>query len=165
MTVREGLQRLEGVESVGERAEIKAQTCQIKTKNGQLLDLRLLAIHLVDIGVGARLRGVEATIDGVLTEHEGWPALLIDGWKDPIRLMPLTQIVQLDYDKRRARVPHRQEWEAYLRLAPRVNGKSQLQVEIVGPLVQDAADGKLRLQVRQFRMNPQSISKSHERRN
>src|SRR2546430_502954 len=68
VTIREGLQRLDFVESVSAQPDKDASTGELRPKGGQLPDLDALAKALRDTGAGASLRGVEGTIEGELTK-------------------------------------------------------------------------------------------------
>src|SRR5262245_9362786 len=82
------------------------------------------------------LHGVEATIDGVLVQVNGEPALKMAGSDLVIRLQPLKQKVQWDPQKRIPQPPTREEKEAYQRLAARCAKHTgpPPKVRIVGPL-------------------------------
>ena len=69
MPIREGLARLEGVESISPRPNVKEGTCELRMKDGRLLDPQVLSKFIYDIRVGARLRGLEATVAGFLDKQ------------------------------------------------------------------------------------------------
>ncbi|HKS36161.1 MAG TPA: hypothetical protein VJW76_03155, partial [Verrucomicrobiae bacterium] len=126
--VREGLQRLEIVESMAPQPDKAAGTGELRPRDGQLPDLDMLAKALRDTGAGARLRGVEGTIDGELAREENDFVLRISGTKTVLRLRPLTQLVQ------RNRQPTDDEKAAFQTLAAKWKGRP-LQVRVVGPLI------------------------------
>ena len=134
MPVREGLARLEGVESVSDRCDRFTGTGELRLKNGRLIDPDTLAKNLTDIGVGARLRGLEATIDGFLEKKDGKPVLRIAKSNEILQLAALTTKVQIDAVKsKRPQAPLKTEKDAYKKL--RAQAKSQPQpIRITGPL-------------------------------
>ena len=60
MPIREGLARLEGVESIGDRPDLTTGTCKLRMKNG-----RLLASQIVGPGTGGeRINFIVSRDDG-----------------------------------------------------------------------------------------------------
>ena len=134
MPVREGLARLEGVESISERCNRQAGTGELRLKNGRLVDPQSLAKQIADVGVGARLRGLEATIDGVLEKKGGKTVLRVAKSNEILELAPLTTKVQIDAVKsKKPEPPAKQEKEAYKKLRARAKDEPQA-VRITGPL-------------------------------
>ena len=134
MPVREGLARLEGVESISERCNRQAGTGELRLKNGRLVDPQSLAKQIADVGVGARLRGLEATIDGVLEKKGGKAVLRVAKSNEILELAPLTTKVQIDAVKsKKPEPPAKQEKEAYKKLRARAKDEPQA-VRITGPL-------------------------------
>lgn len=99
------------------------------------------------------LHGIEATIDGVLVDVKGEPALKISGTNVVIRLQPLPQKVQWNPAKRCPQEPTRAEKDAYQALSARLvkyAGPSP-RIRIVGPLVHGSERGNLpTMSVREF---------------
>jgi len=132
--VREGLARLEGVESISERCNRQAGTGELRLKNGRLVDPQSLAKQIADIGVGARLRGLEATIDGALEKKDGKAVLRVAKSNEILELAPLTTKVQIDAVKSKKPEPAgKDERQAYKKLRARAKDQPQA-VRITGPL-------------------------------
>src|SRR5262245_53210719 len=89
-TIRDGLQRLEFVESISQQPDHKASTGEMRTRQGRLPDLDTLAQALRDTGAGASLLGVEASIDGELAAEGDHFILRLPGSTTVLRLAPLT---------------------------------------------------------------------------
>jgi hypothetical protein len=132
--VREGLVRLEGVESISERCNRQAGTGELRLKNARLVDPQTLAKQIADIRVGARLRGLEATIDGFLEKKDGKPVFRISKSNEILLLSALTTKVQIDAIKtKKPEPPTQEEKQGYKRLRARVKDQPQ-PVRITGPL-------------------------------
>lgn len=132
VTIREGLQRLDFVESISAQPDKDASTGELRTKNGQLPDLEVLAKALRDTGAGASLRGVEATIDGEIAKEDDHFVLRLSGTNLTLDLKPLTKLVQ------RRRQPTAAEKAAYQTLTAKSKAHS-LRARVVGPLVREVA--------------------------
>ena len=141
MPVREGLARLEGVESISERCNRQAGTGELRLKNGRLVDPDTLAKQIADIRVGARLRGLEAAVDGVIENRDGKSVLRVSTSNEILQLTALTTKVQIDALKtKRPDPPTKEEKQLLMRV------KDQPQrVRVTGPL----RPGK-KLEVRAF---------------
>jgi hypothetical protein len=146
--IREGLARLEGVESISRQPRVTDATCEVRTRSPRLLQPRALRQRLADLRVGARLRGVEATVDGHLEKHGDELRLRLAGANESLRLAPLQEKVQWDTRRRRPQEPAPDERSAFQRLAAGLSREASA-VRIVGPFVEDE-QGTLGLQVRQF---------------
>lgn len=147
MPVREGLARLEGVESISERCNRQAGTGELRLKNGRLVDPQSLAKQIADIRVGARLRGLEATIDGFLEKKDGKPVFRIAKSNELLQLVALTTKVQIDAIKtKKPEPPTKEEKQGYKRLRACVKDQPQL-IRITGPL-----RGGMKLEVRAFEL-------------
>ena len=149
MPVREGLARLEGVESISETCDRRAGTGELRLRNGRLVDPVTLAQQIRDIRVGARLRGLEATIDGTLEQVDGKPHLRIPGSKQTLALAPLTQKVQMDAINKKPLPLSAKEKEAFGALAAKANGKAT-RVRVTGPLRKPDNTSTLIFEVRDF---------------
>jgi hypothetical protein len=147
--IREGLARLEGVESIGERPDLTTGTCELRMKNGRLLDPQVFSKFIYDIRVGARLRGLEATVNGFLERQDARWGLRISGSNETLALAPLSQRVQQDTKTKKPQQPARTEAKAYKRLLAKSKGKA-VSARVTGPLVKIGAD--LVLEVRQFEL-------------
>lgn len=147
MPVREGLARLEGVESISERCHRQTGTGELRLKNGRLIDPDTLAKNLTDVGVGARLRGLEATIDGFLEKRDGKPVFRVSKSNEILQLAPLTTKVQIDALKtKKPEPPTQEEKRAYKRLLTRVKSSPQ-PGRLTGPLRRGS-----KLEVRSFEL-------------
>ena len=148
MPVREGLERLDGVEFISPRPDLRTATCELRLKNGRLLDPERMSKFLFDIRVGARLRGLEATANGRLEKQQGGFVLRIAGTEECLRLAPLERKVQLDAARKEPMPASRSERKACQRLLARWRGKP-FSVRVTGPLVKRHG-GVLTLEVRRF---------------
>ena len=152
-TIRDGLQRLDFVESMSQRPDHKASTGEMRTRGGALPDLAGLAQALRDTGAGASLLGVEANIDGELTRHGESFILRLPGSNTVLRLAPVTKLLQ------RGQQPTDTEKAAYQALTAAWPGRP-LRVNVVGPLVQhppakgSGQSGAIGLEVRRFLVKP-----------
>jgi hypothetical protein len=109
--------------------------------------------HIVNLRVGAKLRGIEATVDG-WAEKEGEQLVLrVSGSNEVVRLAPLAHIVQWDFDKKRPQAPTSPETAAYESLGAEVNSGPRRAL-IVGPLVKGGAGSLPTLEVRRFALDP-----------
>ena len=149
MPVREGLARLEGVESISETCDRRAGTGELRLRNGRLIDPVTLGQQIRDIRVGARLRALEATIDGTLDHIEGKPHLRMPGTKQSLVLAPLTAKVQMDAINKKPLPLAGKEKEAFSALSAKWNGKPT-PVRITGPLRKPENGSSLILEVREF---------------
>ena len=150
MQVREGLARLDGVESISPRPDLRTATCELRMKNGRLLDPERLSKLIYDIRVGARLRGLEARVNGFLEKQGEGFVLRLAGSDESLHLAPLDRKVQQDTAKRRPCSSTRSERKACKRLLARWRGKP-ISVQITGPLLKSER-GVLILQVRRFEL-------------
>lgn len=142
-TIRAGLLRLDYVESVAELPDRKTRTGEMRTKNGRVPDVDALATALRELGAGATLRGIEATITGTVSRDGKDLSLKVGKTGEILRLAPLTRRVQRDAieitDKER---------NAFTELASRAE---PAEVRITGPLRARAGQGSLQtLEVRTF---------------
>ena len=64
VTIREGLLRLDYIDSVASLPDRKNATGELRTKNGRVPDVDALGTAIRELGAGATLRGVEATVVG-----------------------------------------------------------------------------------------------------
>jgi hypothetical protein len=151
--VREGLQRLDGVESVGERASHKTQTCEIRTQGGRLLQHDVLLQHILNLRVGARLRGMEATVDGWLEKQGENLVLRVSGTNEVLRLAPLVHVVQWDFQKKCPQPPTPEETYAYQNLVAESKSRSH-RILVTGPVVKSTDSPYPLLEVRRFDLNP-----------
>ena len=120
-------------------------------RGGRLPDLRALARHISDMRVGARLRGVEATVVGHLVARGDDLLLTVAGTGEVVRLAPLRRKVQWDVPGKREEPATDEERTAFRRLlqSRRARRSSPL-FRVVGPLIEGAAGKPMTLEVRQF---------------
>ena len=155
MPVREGLARLEGVESISETCDRKAGTGELRLRNGRLVDPVTLGEQIRNIRVGARLRGLEATIDGILEAVDGKPHFRIRGSSNRLMLVALTEKVQMDALNKKALRLTSKEKGAFDALLRQWKGNAA-PVRITGPLRKPAYGSVLVLEVREFMAAPES---------
>ena len=164
MPVREGLARLEGVDSISEKCDRRAGTGELRLRDGRLVNPNTLAEQIRDIRVGARLRGLEATVDGVLEEIQGKAHLRVGGTKELLTLAALTEKVQIDAINKKALTPTREERSAFETLMAKRKSNSR-RVRITGPLRKLEKSERLILEVREFAdlPDPQKTGKQASR--
>ena len=141
---------------MSEQASAPTWTCQIGMETARLPNLQALARHLQDMRVGARLRGVEATLDGRLTDAPaGEPRIRIAGSDQILVLHPLRRKVAWDVALGREQAATPEEAHAFDRLcrerASRGAAAAQTGIEVVGTLVGDADGRPVAVEVRGFR--------------
>ena len=153
MAIRSGLARLEGVESINPRADFKAATCEVHWKNGQFIDPQTLSNHVYQLSLGARLRGLEATVEGWLKKEGSDVVLQIRGTNVVLRLAPLRVKVQRDVARKAPSALTPAEATAYENLLARWKGDPRL-VRVTGPVVKNDRGPGFALEVRQFDLAP-----------
>ena len=158
MPIREGLARLEGVESISPRPDVKAGTCELRLKGGRLFTPGFFSQTVYDIRVGARLRGIEATVSGVLEKQGRQWFLRIGGQDELVRLAPLKVKVQLDVSRKKPQATTKAEAKAFRKLVS-AGTKTPGPVQITGPL-REIKDEGLVLEVRHFDLVPAAGSPS-----
>lgn len=132
-------------------------------RDGSLPDLSALETHILGLRLGATLRGVEATVDGLLEEHAGKVCVRVPATGALIRLDRLRRKIQVQWDlrtrKKQKCLLQDSEREAYQALV-RQWTRQPCAVRVVGPLVKhdhkQLPGTTLVLQVRQFQFNPLS---------
>ena len=117
--------------------------------DGRLPDVGHIARHLRERRLGATLRGVEATVEGLLVEDKGALSLRVGNTGQVVSLAPLRRKVQWDRAAKRAQAPTEAERTAFerLRSLPR---RTSVPLRVIGPLAQDPAGGGYTLEVREF---------------
>jgi len=147
------LTRLDGVKAVSKQACPKTWTGEVQTKGGRLPDLKAWRRGFHEtVGNAFAIRGVEATVEGRLLDHNGQPALQVSRTGELVRLAPLERKVQWDPQHKRAQPPTREEREAYQSLVAQwTEAKGSLSaVRIVGPLVEGKEGDLPTLEIREF---------------
>jgi hypothetical protein len=156
-TIRDGLLRLDYVDSVADLPDRKTATGELRTKNGRVPEVQALATALRDLGAGATLRGIEATIHGHVIKEGDELLLKVSRTDERLRLAPFTKPVQ-----RRAE-PSDDERNALSQLASRATAEA-LEVRITGPLRARAAPGAPQtLEVRIFDLPGRSQNQTKNR--
>jgi hypothetical protein len=143
-----GVGTMAGIASVAEEAEGESQTAQVWSASGKLIESKDLAAHIESLRFGARLRGMEATVDGWLEKRGREFVLSVDGIAQPLRLAPLTAKVQWDRRKARSFPKTSAEENAFRRVAAQWRGARE-PVRIVGPVRGHVLD-ETTLEVREF---------------
>ena len=144
---REGLERLDGVASVDEDPDLTNRTARIYPKKGRWLAPNQIAEHLKNLGIGATLRGVEATIEGTIEQEGGNLYLRVGRSSRRLKLGPLTVKIQQDPLTKTARPPSAAEKNALAKLLDHVQRYPTKPVRVTGVL---KCDPDTRLELRQF---------------
>jgi hypothetical protein len=143
------------VQTVSDRASSANWTGQIVTHGGRFLDPGVLFRTVRAVGDPFWLRGVEATVEGVLVDVEGRPALKLPGSGGEILpLAPLEHKVQWDVRQNRVEAMTDMERGAFERLGAE-RPQHGTRVRIVGPLMPGDGGRPPRLEVRQFDWRPE----------
>ena len=143
MPIREGLGRLDGVAFISKSPDVKAGTCELRLQDGRFMDPLSLSNHVYNIRVGARVRGVEATVAG-LVERTGTNFVLkVSGTNTVFQLAPLTSKIQ--NTAKQPQPATSAEASAFSTLTKKF--KKPRIYTVTGPLRQ-SADGPLILEVR-----------------
>jgi hypothetical protein len=141
--IREGLARLDGVAFISKSPDVKAGTCELRLQHGRFMDPLSLSNHVYNIRVGARVRGVEATVAG-LVEHSGTNFVLkVSGTNIVLQLAPLSRKIQ--NTAKQPQPATSAEASAFSNLTEKF--KKARSYAVTGPLRQ-GADGSLVLEVR-----------------
>lgn len=151
MPVREGLGRLDGVSFISERPDLKAATCELRLQGGRFIDPFTFSNHIFDIRVGARLRGLEAEIDGQLEPQGTNVVFRIAGTNAVLQLAPLTRKVQQNVAAKQPQPATSKESKAFRDLVAKLKQKPR-SARITGPLLR-RLDGSVVLEVRTFKLN------------
>jgi hypothetical protein len=149
--VREGLGRLDGVAFISERPDLKAATCELRLQGGRFIDPVSFSNHVYNIRVGARLRGLEAEIEGRLEPQGTNIVFKIHGTNAVLQLAPLTRKVQQNVAVKQPQLATSKESKAFRDLVAKLKSKSR-SARITGPLLR-RPDGSLVLEVRTFKFN------------
>jgi hypothetical protein len=148
--IREGLQRLDFVDSISALPDRKTATGELRTRHGRVPDVNALALALKEIGAGATLRGVEATAHGrIFKEHEH-VYLKLSKTGDLLRLAPATTQV------RRNTASAGSAWidaerDAFTKLMAHLKGEP-LEVRITGSLRAGDKAGSVNHQILEVRL-------------
>lgn len=101
--------------------------------------------------MGARLRGVEATVDGWVEKRGDDLVFRVSGTNEILRLAPLAHVVQYDFKNKCPQPPTAQESQAYQRLL--AEWQSAPRLLLTGPVVKSSDSPLPVLEVRHFDSN------------
>jgi hypothetical protein len=141
--IREGLARLDGVAFISKHPDVKAGTCELRLQGGRFVDPLSLSNHVYNIRVGARVRGVEATVAGFVERSGTNFVLKLSGTNTVLQLAPLSRKVQ--NVAKQPQPATAGEKNAFVDLTKKL--KKPRKAMITGPLVAKG-DGSLVLEVR-----------------
>jgi hypothetical protein len=109
--------------------------------------------HIVNLRVGAKLRGIEATVEGWAEKEGEHLVLRVSGSNEVVRLAPLAHVVQWDFEKKRPQAPTPAETDAYKSLGTEVKSGPRRAL-VVGPLAKGHDASLPTVEVRRFALNP-----------
>jgi hypothetical protein len=109
--------------------------------------------HIVNLRVGATLRGIEATVDGWAEKEGEHLVLRVSGSNEVVRLAPLAHMVQWDFEKKRPQAPTPEETAAFKSLGVEVKAGPRRAL-IVGPLFKGGDENLPTVEVRRFALSP-----------
>jgi hypothetical protein len=135
----DALQHLSEIEKVRRIPNSKDSTAFVYLEDDALPDLELWRQEFADIANGSYdLRGIELTLDGMVTENHGLLTLAANATRPEVVLAPLQGPDKVQWDiKTRENWPMTPEEEtAYERLSAKLAGAAAgASVEVVGPLM------------------------------
>jgi hypothetical protein len=150
----DALQHLSEIEKVRRIPNSKDSTAFVYLKDDALPDLDLWRQEFADIANGSYdLRGIELTLDGMVTENHGLLTLAANATRPEVVLAPLQAPDKVQWDiKTRENWPMTPEEEtAYERLSAKLAGATAgATVEVVGPLMKNG--NEFYLEVRDFKI-------------
>jgi hypothetical protein len=149
--IRDGLQRPEPILSIAREPDQRTDTCEVRMRDKWTPDPDMFARNFTNMHIGVDVRGVEATVDGLIGRSGTNLLLRLPGSDTAIFLTPLTRKVQWDPERKQPQAATRAESKAFEKLAARFTGAG-LPMRVVGPLRSVAAAGNKRLvlEVRSF---------------
>ena len=118
-----------------------------------MLSHDVLLQHILNLRVGAKLRGIEATVDGWLERQGEHLVLRVSGTNEVVRLAPLAHMVQWDFEKKCPQPPTAAESHAYESLRAECKSGPRRAL-ITGPIVKSRDSALPILEVRRFDLNP-----------
>jgi hypothetical protein len=143
--IREGLGRLDGVAFISKSPDVRAGTCELRLQDGRFMDPFSLSNHIFNIRVGARVRGVEATVAGLIERSGTNFVLKVSGTNTVFQLAPLSRKVQQIAATKQPQPATSAEASAFASLTEKF--KKPRIYAVTGPLRQ-YPDGSLTLEVR-----------------
>jgi hypothetical protein len=123
----------------------------VRLQGGRFVDPLTLSNHIFNIRVGARLRGLEADVEGQVAREGTNVLLAVGGTNAVLQLAPLTSKVQQNVAAKQPQDATSKETRAFQDLAGKLKTKPR-PVRITGPL-RHLPDGSVRLEVRSFKLN------------
>lgn len=118
-------------------------------RDGRVPDLRALARHIFEIRVGASLRGLEATVEGIVAKDGDALLLRSSQAGEAFRLTPLERKIQWDPTTSREETSSADERSAFAKIEA-LSTRSPVRARVTGP-VRDGAAGEARaVEVRSF---------------
>jgi hypothetical protein len=154
--LREGLTRIEGIESIDERANPALGTGCLRIRDISLLDPTVMAQKVFDVSIGASLRGMEATIDGTVegTKDSMLLRFVHGGTNQTVKLVALKKKIQLDDERKGSAPPTKEEREAFNRLKKSKDLSAKLR--LTGPMTRPKEGEPLVMEVRTFERVPKT---------
>jgi hypothetical protein len=150
--VRDGLERLDGVQSISDDACVPEQTGQFKVRDGRLVDADTLTRLFARHRIPADVRGLEITATGRVRRDGARWLFEVQGATQTLALRPLTRKVQWDSTANQTSAPTPEESGAFARLAEQA-ARGEIIARITGPLVRKGRDQMI-LEVRLFESPP-----------
>jgi hypothetical protein len=132
---REGLERLDGVASVDEDPDLTNRTARVYLKKGHWLDPLQIAQHVKALQIGATLRGVEVAIEGTVLRKGDDLFLRIGRTSRVLKLVRLSQKVQLNPATKAPHPITASEREAYTEVNEQLQQEPARRACITGVLV------------------------------
>jgi hypothetical protein len=117
--------------------------------DGRLPDLGTIQRRLDEFGVGASLRGAEATVDGSVVQTDGRLFLIASGTGERMALAPLGRKVQWDIKAKREQAMTEPERTAYARLRASLRSRRSA-IQVIGPVKAGGKEKGHTLEVREF---------------
>ena len=154
--IREGLENIDGVAGISPRADAVRGTCEMRPRHPDLVDQEKLAAAIVAMGVGTRLRGLEITAEGTLERRDSQLFLRIDGVKNPLRLAPLREKLQMNNPRKRREEISETERSAHQKFSAQAAATESAPklVRLTGPLTKAASTAEKILEIRTFEFLP-----------
>lgn len=152
----EALQSFAGVEFISKEPCLKTETFEMRLSDGRLPDMQQWEAFIRNTGLGASLRGMEATVDGWLERREGRAVLRVSRSGETLPLAPLTTKIQWHLKTKRPHPRSIAERRACKELL-RNPSEEPRPVCVVGPL-RRSPEGWFTLEVRRFHEQPEHFT-------
>jgi galactose oxidase len=152
---REGLGRLEGIETVASTPDAYNCTARVQLKDNTLPAIaRWYQEFQSAVGQTYALRGVEVTVEALVEGSGNKLVLRLPKFNRPVMLAPLRHKLQWNFKKNSPRQPEPDERDAYqllqkdLKATEKARKGRALQVQVTGPLEQSGKD--FTIEVREY---------------